>query len=61
MSTKYWEQFSVARSAVRPTGDQGFMYSVRRHSVVEIDSEIFTMTILSFPLIQEWQLSVFGK
>ena len=35
----------------RPTGD----------SFVEIDHEIFSMVILSLPLIQEGQLSVSGE
>ena len=33
----------------------------RQHSSVEIDREIFSMVILSLPLIQEGQLSVSGK
>ena len=33
----------------------------RQHSFVEIDHEIFTMVILSLPLIQEGQLSVSGE
>ena len=33
----------------------------RQHSFVEIDREIFSTVILSFPLIQEGQLSVSGK
>ena len=33
----------------------------RQHSFVEIDREIFSMVILSLPLIQEGQLSVSGK
>ena len=32
----------------------------RQHSFVEIDHEIFSAVILSLPLIQEGQLSVFG-
>ena len=32
----------------------------RQHSFVEIDHEIFSMVILSLPLIQEGQLSVSG-
>ena len=34
---------------------------VWRHSFVEIDHEIFSMGILSLPLIQEGQLSVSGE
>ena len=34
---------------------------VRQHSFAEIDHEIFSMVILSLPLIQEGQLSVSGK
>ena len=33
----------------------------RQHSIVEIDHEIFSMVILSLPLIQEGQLSVSGE
>ena len=33
----------------------------RQHSFVEIDHEIFSIVILSFPLIQEGQLSVSGE
>ena len=33
----------------------------RQHSFMEIDHEIFSMVILSLPLIQEGQLSVSGK
>ena len=32
-----------------------------QHSFVEIDHEIFSMVILSLPLIQEGQLSISGK
>ena len=32
-----------------------------QHSFVEIDREIFSMVILSLPLIQEGQLSVSGE
>ena len=33
----------------------------QQHSLMEIDLEIFSMVILSRPLIQEGQLSVSGK
>ena len=33
----------------------------RQHSFVEIDHEIFSIVILSLPLIQEGQLSVSGE
>ena len=33
----------------------------RQHSYLEIDREIFSMVILSLPLIQEGQLSVSGE
>ena len=33
----------------------------KQHYFVEIDHEIFSMVILSLPLIQEGQLSVSGK
>ena len=34
---------------------------IRQHFSFEIDHEIFSTVILSFPLIQEGQLSVFGE
>ena len=47
-----------ATSDWRP-GGRGFKpRRGRRHSFVEIDHEIFSMVILSLPLIQEGQLSV---
>ena len=50
-----------AQSDWRP-GGRGFnRHRGRQHSFVEIDHEIFSMVILSFPLIQEGQLSVSGK
>ena len=50
-----------ALSDWRP-GGHGFNPSRgRQHSFVEIDHEIFSMVILSLPLIQEGQLSVSGK
>ena len=49
-----------APSEWRPEGS-GFNPSRgRQHSFVEIDHEIFSMVILSLPLIQEGQLSVSG-
>ena len=58
-------QASVAQldapSDLRP-GGRGFIpHRGRQHSFVEIDHEIFSMFILSLPLIQEGQLSVSGK
>ena len=50
-----------APSDWRP-GGRGFNpRRVRQHSFVEIDREIFSMVILSLPLIQEGQLSVSGE
>ena len=47
------------------TGDQKVTGSIPsgswQHPFVEIDHEIFSMIILSIPLIQEGQLSVSGK
>ena len=37
------------------------LVGVRQHSFVEINHEIFSMVILSIPLIQEGQLSVSCK
>ena len=49
----------------RPTGDQEVAGSTprrgRQHSFVQIDHGIFSTVILSFPLIQEGQLSVSGE
>ena len=53
--------WSYAPSDWRP-GGRGFdPRRGRQHSFVEIDHEIFSMVILSLPLIQEGQLSVSGK
>ena len=41
--------------------DEKFLLPGLQHSFVEIDHEIFSMVILSLPLIQEGQLSVSGK
>ena len=49
---------SVAQYDARLTGDQEV--AGRQHSFVEIDHEIFSTVILSFPLIQDGQLSVSG-
>ena len=50
-----------ALSNWRP-GGRGFNpLQGRQHSFVEIDHEIFSMVILSLPLIQEGQLSVSGE
>ena len=44
------------------SGGHGFNpHRDRQYSFVEIDHEIFSMVFLSFPLIQEGQLSVSGK
>ena len=43
-------------------GGRGFdSLQGRQHSFIEIDHEIFSMVILSLPLIKEGQLSVSGK
>ena len=50
-----------APSDWRP-GGRGFNAHLgRQHSFMEIDHEIFSMVILSLPLIQEGQLSVSGE
>ena len=54
----------MAQSDAGPAGDQEVAGSTplgRQYSFVEIDSEIFSMVILSLPLIREGQLSVSGK
>ena len=44
------------------SGDRGFdSHWIRQHSFLEIDYEIFSMVILSLPLIPEGQLSVSGE
>ena len=45
----------------RPGGRRFNPRRGRQHSFVEIDHEIFSTVILSFPLIQEGQLSVSGE
>ena len=47
-------QLDIRRSRVRSP-------RVRQHSFMKIDYELFSMVILSVPLIQEGQLSVSGK
>ena len=64
-TTKTCCGYSVAQldapSDWRP-GGRGFnLRRGRQHSFVEIDLEIFSMVILSLPLIQEGQLSVSGE
>ena len=54
----------VAQLDARPTGDQEVAGSTTvglATFFVEIDHEIFSMVILSLPLIQEGQLSVSGE
>ena len=50
-----------APSDWRPGGHGFNPHRGRQHSFVEIDREIFSTVILSFPLIQERQLSVSGE
>ena len=50
-----------APSDWRPGGHVFNTRQGRQHSFVEIDHEIFSMVILSLPLIQEGQLSVSGE
>ena len=50
-----------ASSDWRPGGLGLNPHQGRQHSFAEIDREIFSMVILSLPLIQEGQLSVSGK
>ena len=55
---------SVAQLDAGLAGDQEVVGSTPlgpKHSFVEIDHEIFSIVILSLQLIQEAQLSVFGK
>ena len=62
---KHKEPASVAQldapSDWRPGGLEFNPDQDRQNSSVEIDHEIFSMVILSLPLIQEGQLSVSGK
>ena len=51
----------MAQLDTHRTGDQEVTFNpcqVWQHSFVEVDHEIFSAVILSFPLIQEGQLSV---
>ena len=50
-----------ALSDWRPGGREFNPHRDRQHYFVEIDHEIFSMVILSLPLIQEGQLSVSGE
>ena len=50
-----------APSDWRPGGREFNPRRGQQHSFVEIDHEIFSMVILSLPLIQEGQLSVSGE
>ena len=50
-----------APSDWRPGGRRFNPCQGRQHSFVETDHEIFSMVILSLPLIQEGQLSVSGE
>ena len=50
-----------APSNWRPGGRRFNPRRVRQHSFLEIDREIFSVVILSLPLIQEGQLSVSGE
>ena len=63
--TKRERQASVAHlDAPSDWRQRGRRFNPRRgrqHSFVEIDREIFSMVILSLPLIQEGQLSVSGE
>ena len=58
-------QASVAQSDARPTGDQEVMglipANIQQLSFVEIGHEIFSVVVLSVPLIQEGQLLFYGE
>ena len=56
--TIFANHLSGMRRPMRPGGRQFNPCRDRQHSFVEIDREIFSMVILSLPLIQERQLSV---
>ena len=59
--TSWPRWLSWMRRPTRP-GGRGFNpRQGRQHSFMEIDHEIFSMVILSCPLIQEGQLSVSGE
>ena len=60
----YVKPASVAQSDARPTGDQRVTSMIpdgQATFFMEINHEIFSMVILSLPLIQEGQLSVSVK
>ena len=52
---------SVGSASAWFTDGRGFDPHVRQHSFVEFGHEIISTAILSFPLIQEGQLSVTGE
>ena len=56
-----WVAQLDAPSDWRPGGHGFTPHQGRQHYFVEIDHEIFSMVILSLPLIQEGQLSVSGE
>ena len=54
----------MAQLDTRPTGDQEVVGSIlpgQQHSFMEIDNEIFSVVILSLPLIEEGHLSISGE
>ena len=60
---KHFAPALVAQLDAHPTGNERLQVQpspVRQYSFVEIDHEIFSVVILSCPLIQEGQLSVSG-
>ena len=62
--SSHWMHTLVVQLDAHPTGGQEVASLTPpglQHSFVEIDHEIFSMVILSLPLIQEGQLSVSGE
>ena len=51
----------MAQLDASPTGDQEVAAPVRQDSFMEIDHEIFSLVILSLPLIQEGKWPVSGE
>ena len=60
MHFKFWKP-TKKHNSKRALGHYSAITPYLQHSFVEIDHEIFSMVILSLPLIQEGQLSVSGE
>ena len=61
MTNDYTRRFIGSASVAQLDAPSDWRPGGRQHSFVEIDHEIFSIVILSLPLIQEGQLSVSGE